>query len=161
MKSDTAQPRSLPPRHSNGALLRRIPLSNLQIVLIALAIVGGRLIFDFSQRIVEGQQKIAEQRELESNISLLTKLQRDLQSDKAYHSSPAYIESWAHDQGKMVRDGEILVIPVYDKYTQAGTALTTAEPVRSLPRWHIWWSLFFDDPIPLSSGADSLTEGAP
>lgn len=147
--------------HHNGALFRRIPLSNLQIILIALAVVGGRLIFDFSQRILEGQNKIAEQRDLETDIASLTQEQRQLEADKAYYSSPAYVEAWAHDQGKMVREGEILVIPAYDNYTQTGNTLTTSEPIRPLPRWHIWWSLFFDDPIPFNSGTDPLPEGMP
>ena len=161
MKPDTAQARSPSPRHSNSSLFQRIPLSNLQIVLIALAIVGGRLIFDFSQRIIEGQQKIGEQRKLESEISSLAEKQKELKSNKSYYSSPAYVEAWAHDQGKMVRDGEILVIPVYDQYTQFGTTVTTAEPVRPLLKWHIWWSLFFDEPVSVNSDADTLPEGVP
>jgi cell division protein FtsB len=139
----------------------RIPLSNLQIVLIALAVVGGRLIIDFSQRILEGQSKVAEQRYLEAEIASLTQKQQKLEADKAYYSSPAYIEAWAHDQGKMVRDGEILVIPQYDQYTQPGIAVTSSETIKPSPIWHIWWSLFFDGPPPFDSNTTSLSEGVP
>ncbi len=148
-------------QRNNGPFFRRIPLSNLQIVLIALAVVGGRLIIDFSQRVLEGQSKVAEQRYLEADIASLTQDQQKLEADKAYYSSPAYVEAWAHDQGKMVRDGEILVIPEYDQYTQTGNTVTSSEPIRPLPIWHIWWSLFLDGPPPLDSNANPLPERVP
>jgi cell division protein FtsB len=140
------------------SFLRRIPLNNLQIILIALAIVGGRLVVDFGQRIVEGQKKIVEQRALEAEIAELKENQQELETTKAYYSSPAYVEAWAHNQGKMVRPGEILVIPEYDKRSRPGTSITSAEPVRALPPWNIWWSLFFDDPPPFSAKAQPLDD---
>ena len=129
---------------------RRIPLTNLQIILIALIVLGGRLALDFSQRIVEGQQKVAEQRQLETEIEALRAEQRALEAAKAYYSSEAFIEAWAHDEGKMVREGERLVIPVVEGSTP------TIEPSapqlnRPIPPWHVWWLLFFDTPPPFST----------
>ena len=97
---------------------------------------------------------------LESEIAVLTQEQQDLEAVKAYYSSPAYVEAWAHDQGKMVRAGEILVIPVYDKHARAGLTVTSSEPARPLPTWHVWWSLFLDSPLPFSSSTQ-MREGAP
>lgn len=129
----------------------RLPLSNIQIILIALIIVGGRLIIDFSQRIVEGQQKIAQQRQLEAEIEALMEEQQNLLSAKAYYSSPAFVEAWAHNEGKMVRDGEILVIPLYEQNeeTEASTlGSATIRPPEPLLPWQVWWTLFFDAPPP-------------
>ena len=148
------------PHNILGTLHLRIPLSNLQIILIALVIISGRLIIDFSQRILEGQGKISEQHALEAEIAELTREQQELEATKAYHSSPAYVEAWAHDQGKMVRAGEILVIPVYDKHARANLSVTSSEPIRPLPTWQIWWSLFFDSPLPLNK-QPQLPEGVP
>jgi cell division protein FtsB len=147
------------PQRKNDSPFRRIPLSNLQIVLIALAVVGGRLIIDFGHRILEGQSKVGEQRQLEADIASLTQKQQKLETDKAYFSSATYVEAWAHDQGKMVRDGEILVIPQYDQYTQTGIAVTSPETVRPSPIWSIWWSLFFDGLPPFDTNTTPLTEG--
>src|SRR5262245_46833000 len=108
--SETSSPQ---PRQRPIRWWQRLPLSNLQIMLILLIVVGIRLAFDVSQRIVEGQQKIAEQRILEARIAELEREREMLEADKAYYSSPTYIEAWAHDEGKMVRDGEKLVVPVY------------------------------------------------
>ncbi len=140
----------------------RIQLTNWQILLIALTVVGGRLVIDFSQRIVEGQQKIAEQRRLEAEIELLREEHRQLDAAKAYYSSPAFIEAWAHDEGKMVRDGEMLVVPSYtgaaaaagEQPTVAAAPDEDASTSRPITAWHVWWSLFFDAAPPFSQPPD-------
>ncbi len=126
---------------------RRLPLSNLQIILIALIVVGGRLVIDFSQRIIEGQKKIAEERALEAEIRVLVAEQKALGEAKARYSSPSYIETWAHNDGKMVREGEVLVIPIYEQAgNPAESRADQASPGQAepLPAWAVWWSLFFD-----------------
>ena len=157
-------PQRFPPPKASGsigrALPRRIPLNNLQIILIALVVISGRLIIDFSKRILEGQDKITEQHALEAEIAELTRTQQELEANKAYYSSPGYVEAWAHAQGKMVQTGEVLVIPVYDKQARTGLAVTSSEPIRPLPAWQVWWSLFFDSPSPFTSSTHSQ-EGMP
>lgn len=129
---------------------RRMPLTNTQIILIALIVVGGRLIVDFSQRIIEGQEKLAEQRQLEAEIEALQAQKRELEAAKAYYNSPAFIEAWAHSDGKMVRQGEVLIVPIYDTPV-AGQTVTSATPAQSagnLAPWQVWWTLFFDTTPP-------------
>ena len=126
---------------------RRFPLSNLQIILIALIIVGGRLAIDFSQRIIEGQQKVSEQRALENEIDGLQKEQQRLEAQKEYYSSPIFVEAWAHDEGKMVKQGERLVVPLYeDVPASAQQGSTTSQQAAPIPVWQVWWTLFFDSP---------------
>jgi len=148
----TEQPPPEPIPRRERSRLPRIRLSNWQIILIALVIVGGRLVFDFSNRIIEGQEKVDEQRELELEIQRLREEQRQLEAAKAYYSSPAYVEAWAHSEGKMVREGERLVVPMYE-----GTPVPAAIPAEPPPApvqveapdpWAIWWSLFFDSAPP-------------
>jgi cell division protein FtsB len=124
-------------------------LTNWQIILTMLVIIGGRLVIDFSQRIVEGQQKLGEQRALEAQIADLQAEQKSLEASRIYYNSQAYVEAWAHDQGKMVLDGEILVIPVYqqdspDTETELATVPSTSAAPTDRPTWQVWWSLFFD-----------------
>jgi cell division protein FtsB len=143
------QPASSSPRQ------RRLPLSNLQIILIALIIIGGRLAIDFSKRIIEGQDKVDEQRALEAEIAALEAERRQLEASKAYYSSPGFVEAWAHDEGKMVRDGERLVVPVYEDIPEAPPEQRVSAPAAepAIPVWQVWWTLFFDTtppPIDLS-----------
>lgn len=129
-------------------------LTNWQIILIALVIFGGRLVFDFSERIIDGQEKVDEQRALEAEIEALLAEQRQLEAEKAYYSSPAYVEAWAHSEGKMVRDGEVIVVPLYERPTPAPqVAAAPQRPSQANPpfsSWRVWWSLFFDDSPPLA-----------
>jgi cell division protein FtsB len=136
---------------------RRIPLSNLQIILIVLIAVGGRLAIDFSQRIVEGQKKINEQRDLEAEIDDLEREQQRLEAEKAYYSSTAFVEAWSHDEGKMVRDGERIVVPLYEDIPQQAQQPTDAPSAQepAIPAWQVWWTLFFDDAPPFISPSGS------
>lgn len=136
---------------------RRIPLSNLQIIMIVLIAIGGRLAIDFSQRIVEGQKKINEQHDLEAEIDELERDQQRLEAEKAYYSSSSFVESWAHDEGKMVRDGERIVVPLYEDVPeqQAPQATTAAEQQSAIPAWQVWWTLFFDTAPPFLASAGS------
>ncbi len=139
----------LPP----GGLFRRIRLTNWQIILIALVVVGGRLVIDFSQRIVEGQQKAAEQRQLEAEIAALVREQKDLEAAKAYYASPAFVEAWAHNEGKMVREGEVLVVPLYERAELATASSPVGQPASpSVAPWAVWWTLFFDSAPPFIGG---------
>ena len=134
----------------------RFSLNNLQIILIALVVVGGRLVIDFSQRIVEGQQKTEEQRQIEAEIDALMLEREELEAAKAYYSSEAFVEVWAHDEGKMVRDGEVLVVPLYTGNplpeavldAPSGAGPTTSQPVNP---WRVWWGMFFDVAPPSDS----------
>ncbi len=150
-------PSSNQPQETSGTnkpRLRIMPLSNLQIILIALIVVGGRLVIDFSQRIIEGQQKVTEQQRLEAEISALLHEKRALEVAKAYYGSSAFIEAWAHDQGKMVREGEILVIPIYEGAAQVSDTITapSSRDDAHLSPWQVWWTLFFGSPPPQRAG---------
>ncbi len=135
--------------HGRAAHVWRVPLTNWQIVLIVLIVIGGRLTLDLGQRIVEGQQKVAQQRQLEAELVALMQERKQLEAAKAYYSSPAFVEDWAHDEGKMVRDGEVLVIPIYEQPAQpAPTLAAPPSTEQAVPPWHVWWTLFFDSPPP-------------
>jgi cell division protein FtsB len=148
--AEQPQPKQ-PPKASRGARARRMRLSNWQIILIALIVVGGRLVIDFSQRIVEGQQKLAEQRALEDEIDALLDEQKALEAAKAYYGSSAYVEAWAHDEGKMVREGEMLVIPLYDRPEPVSPPPASDQSAQAnLSPWRVWWTLFFNGEPPFS-----------
>ncbi len=130
--------------------LRRFPLNNLQVILIVLLVIGGRLVIDFSRRIVEGQQKITEQHELEAENEELMREEQRLEAAKTYYSSPGFVETWAHNDGKMVRQGEVLVVPLYEAIPEGQPRLLETSASTSPAIWQVWWSLFFDEPAPFA-----------
>jgi cell division protein FtsL len=115
---------------------------------VILLVIGGRLVIDFGRRIVEGQDKIAQQDSLEAEIRRLQLEQGKLQADKTYYSSAAYVEAWAHSEGKMVRPGEKIVIPLYKGQPRPKPPVIPPAPAPPAAKWVTWWTLFFDTSPP-------------
>lgn len=143
---DDYEPRRREPRRQ---------LSSLQIVFAAILSIGLLLVINFSGRIARGQQMEAERRRLEATIVVLETQQVDLLKERDYAASDASVEHWAHTEHKMVREGEILVIPIPAGIVEATptpvagpSLLETPAPAPKAPGWHLWWSLFFDGEPP-------------
>ncbi len=90
----------------------RQQLSSLQIVFAAILAIGLLLVINFSGRIARGQQMEAERVRLQATLTVLEQRQIELKKERDYAASDASIEVWAHTEGKMVRDKEVLVIPI-------------------------------------------------
>lgn len=127
----------------------------MQIVFAAILSIGLLLVINFSGRIARGQYMDAERDRLHATITVLENHRVELLKERDYADSDAYVERWAHLESKMVRDGEILVIPVPAGTTQATPApasrplVASAPPEPKTPNWRLWWNLFFDGAPPL------------
>jgi len=141
---------SHPPRRRE----RPQQITSLQIVFALILSIGLLLVINFSGRIARGQQMEAERQRLQATITVLERQKLDLLRTRDYAANDASIEYWAHTEGKMVRDGEVLVIPVPGNI-EAPTPtpppsiyLPTPAPESQTPNWRLWWSLFFDGDPP-------------
>ncbi len=68
-----------------------------------------------------------------------------LQTQVAEVTSEDNIAEWAHSQAGMVREGEVLVIPIAPP---GGAVFPTPTPTPSLERpsnWEVWWALLFGE----------------
>ena len=141
----------------SGRTLHRRDHQQLSIIQIAFATIlsiGLILVINFSGRIARGQQMETERGRLQATIDVLERQKYDLLKARDYAANDASVESWAHSEGKMVRENEVLVIPV-----PAGIVESTATPPPPIlvsapppepetPKWHLWWNLFFDGDPP-------------
>ena len=121
--------------------------STLQVVLLVILAIGLPLALDFRRRIELGQSVAANRNEMESVITDLEARQEQLNAERTFVSSDTFVEAWAHNQGKLVREGERLVIPV----PQGEPILEQRfqqPPSQPIPSWQVWWSLFFDGDPP-------------
>jgi cell division protein FtsB len=116
------------------------------------------LAIQFSTRINAERQLFVIQDTILDEIDLLRREQVDLTNELAYLGSDAYVESWARSEGRMVKEGEVLVIPVPLEATlltqQESPVIDSSVVETTLPdpeSWHLWWSLFFDGPPPVLS----------
>lgn len=146
MSEEAKRPTAARARTTRISAQARRP-STIQIVLLVILAIGLPLAIDFRRRIEQGQSVTADQRELEAAITELETEQQALTAERAYVASDAFVEAWAHDQGKMVRDGERLVIPIPqgEPIVEQPAQRGTSEPISN---WHVWWSLFFDGEPP-------------
>lgn len=144
----TQQPRPQRPERK-----RTGQLSGLQIMFAAILAIGLILGLNFTSLVTAGQPLQQLYNQITDEIVQLQNEQGELIRERDYAQSDAYVENWARDEGKMVKPGEVLVIPV-----PSGTiAETTPEPapeiaVETRPpepeNWQLWWALFFDSPPP-------------
>jgi hypothetical protein len=141
-------PEDLPHRRN------RQQISSLQIVFAAILSIGLLLVINFSGRIARGQQTEAEHQRLQATITVLEQQQLSLLKERDYAASDASVEHWAHTEGKMIREGEVLVIPIPAGDVEptpmppAPILVATPAPKPEAPKWHLWWNLFFDGQPP-------------
>lgn len=128
-------------------------LSGLQIMFAAILAIGLILGLNFTSLVSAGQPLQQKYNQLKLEIERLELEQANLIQERDYVESDAYVEAWAHDEGKMVRPGERLIVPVGEPQS----AQSTPQPeetvlVQTTPpqaeSWQLWWSLFFDSSPP-------------
>ena len=128
-------------------------LSSVQVMFAVILTVGLMLALNFSSRIQADRdlQRIHEQ--VVQEIDFLENQQGELIQELGYVKSDAYVETWARDEGKMVKEGEVLILP----QSAGGSIETPTEPIilvdfETKPpdpeNWQLWWALFFDIPAP-------------
>lgn len=138
---------------ANNSRTRDRGLSSVQVMFAVILTVGLMLALNFSSRIQADRdlQRIHEQ--VVQEIEFLEGQQGTLIQELGYVKSDAYVETWARDEGKMVKEGEVLVLPQAAESTidltpkpvlMADFETTPPEP----ENWQLWWSLFFDSPPP-------------
>ena len=146
-RSATPKPQNAPQRKRGGQA------SSIQIMFAAILAIALILAINFSSRIAATQPLQQTYDEVSAEIERLRVEQGNLISERDYVRSDAYVEAWARDEGKLVRPGEVLVIPVPSAVdvdtTPADAPLIEVEtsPPQSEP-WVVWWALFFDTAAP-------------
>ena len=128
-------------------------LSGLQIMFAAILAIGLILGLNFTTLIASGQPLQELYQQVNGEIDNLQKEQAALIQERDYAQSDAYVAQWARSEGKMVKPGEVLVIPVPsgDQAEATPVAEPTVEIETRPPEpepWQVWWAMFFDSPPP-------------
>ena len=140
----------------SGAKPSRSRLTGVQVSLSVFIAFGLILAINFNSRISAGIPLIERHESVSTEVQELRQDQATLVDLRDYSESDAFVEYWAHSEGKMVREGEILVIPVPEQNTLiVPTAVAQfSVPIETAPQqpseWKLWWALFFDAPLPFN-----------
>lgn len=128
-------------------------LTSVQLMLAVALTLGLVLALNFSSRIKLDRDLGRIHDEFMREIDTLLADQNSLLAELDYVKSDAYVEFWARDEGKMVRDGEVLILPqgigVLENAPASTRRLVEFETTAPEPEnWELWWALFFDGPPP-------------
>ena len=110
------------------------------IVAIILAIL---ILGDLNRRMANARRLERESRELATEVAQLEVDNQDLQTQVAGATSDAMVEEWARTEGRMVQEGERLIIPVPG---EGEVVEVTPTPVTTRDRpsnWDVWLALLF------------------
>ncbi len=129
-------------------------LTSVQVVLAVTLALGLVLTLNFSGRIKLDRDLGRIHAQFQAEIVELQGEQARLFETLEYVKSDAYVETWARDDGKMIREGEVLIVPKSVSGSTSVLAKTTSlvafETTEPEPEnWQLWWALFFDAPPPV------------
>ncbi|MBK8026395.1 MAG: septum formation initiator family protein [Chloroflexi bacterium] len=136
-----------PPRKSGQ-------INSVQVMFAVILAVVLLLAINFSSRITASQPLQEAFNRVQGEIEGLQAEHARLTELRDYVMSDAYVQRWARDDGKMIRPGEILYVPVpsgVEVEEVVPPPVVLAEIQSGSDRaetWELWWSLFFDTPPP-------------
>ena len=141
------------PRVSDNGGQNGRRFSTVQLLLAIIVAVGLLLALNFSSRIQLDRELQVIHTGIVAEIETLQAQQQQLIHELNHVKSDSYVEYWARDEGKMIRDGEILILPQASAPVESvtNTDLQLVEFVTTEPEpqnWELWWALFFDGPPP-------------
>ena len=130
-------------------------LTSIQVVLAVALAFGLVLTLNFSSRIKLDRDLGRIHARFTAEIESLLEEQQALIEQLSYVKSEAYVEYWARDEGKMIREGEVLILPKSSgaPATARHSSVRLVEFQTTVPEpenWELWWSLFFDREPPWS-----------
>lgn len=112
-----------------------------KVGLIAVAAIMFLLVMDLNSRLNELSRLSSQRDQAATVVAGLEGTLTVLKTQVEYARSEGAVEEWAYSEGKMVRPGEQLVIPLSPPGTTPQPILiptATAEPVQN---WEIWMAL--------------------
>jgi hypothetical protein len=112
------------------------------VALVAL-VAAVAVVVDFSQRLAASQRLVDSADIVATEVAQLEREQSALETQVAYATTDASVIAWAHEQGKMVRPGEVLVVPVVPSAAATSVPAPVVLPT-PLPNWSLWYGAFFE-----------------
>jgi cell division protein FtsB len=109
---------------------------------IVLAVIAGVLILgDLNQRLADARRLERDTLALQTEVAGMEAQAARLATQVAQATSESLVEEWARREGKMVREGEHLIVPIPPAGTSAAPAFAPT-PIPPAPsNWEIWWAL--------------------
>ena len=113
-------------------------------VWIFILVIGGILIIgDLNRRMADARRLDQDALALETEVAGLETESAELLTQIAEATSDIAVNEWAHEQGGMVKPGEVLVVPVAPSDVIPEVTPTPATGFEQPSNWEVWWALLF------------------
>ena len=122
----------------------RTQLAGAVAIVVAAAIVGV-IAWGFAQQLTLAGEMRAEERRLEQAVAAKQARNDELRRQLTYVKSDEYVERWARVEARMVKPGEVAIVPLVAviEPPQAEPAPVEEPAPRSQPLWIRLWELAF------------------
>ena len=123
-------------------------ISGTQFAAIVVLTITLFLIIDLGRRTTAGYYVSQAEKRLMAEIRAELELKQQLMERLEYVKTDEFVEEWARERARMVREGDrplILLTPVAPHAEPSVPQSPSVEPSEGpAPNWHHWWRLFFD-----------------
>ena len=107
-------------------------------------VVAAYLIMDFNNRTTALRRLTAQKEVVAAQLQGQKATEVFLQTQIAYATSDQAVMDWAYEEGSMVREGDVPVVPVAPIGSTPVPTLTAAVVSTPVPNWQFWVWLFVD-----------------
>jgi hypothetical protein len=116
----------------------RYPAAIIGLAVLAL------LVMDFNSRMAELSRLSREKEQVAAQVTDLAVTLTTLQTQIAYATSDQAVLEQAYEQGRLVRPGDVLVVPLAPPGSTPQPEPAPASTPVTYHKWQYWYALFFD-----------------
>jgi cell division protein FtsB len=109
--------------------------------LFVLLVLGALVLGDLNQRMADARRLDQDAALLEEELERLLEENTSLEEEIAVANSEAYVERWAHQEARLVREGEVLVILIGPEGEESVTGLPSEDDAPVYSNFDIWLEL--------------------
>jgi hypothetical protein len=110
------------------------------VLLIGLGIL---IVGDLNRRMADARRLERDSAVLATEVVLLEQENEYLETQVAGATSEALVREWAHREGGMLQEGEVLVVPIAPPGEAAAATPTPTAYEEPPSQWQVWWALLF------------------
>jgi cell division protein FtsB len=122
--------------------LPKIRFNDRRLLLVAGVVIVVLLMMDFNNRMTELQRLTTDRDRLTTRVVQLTQTIQVLNTKIAYATSEVAVEGWAREQGKMIKTGDVPIVPISPINATAQPTPAVKPTQHLISNWDIWVALF-------------------
>lgn len=115
------------------------------LIVVGLAILT-MLVMDFNTRMADLRRLDGKSIEVAGEATQLRHTEMALETQIAFATSQAAVEQWAYQEGRQVREGEVIIVPIGKSGNDPVSTPTPTQIALPSNNWETWLSLFLDSP---------------